>query len=112
MPGILQINHFVNPLVQELWAVGKPRKKAQMRLWERRKFSVKYEGPAHSWAGPIRKGLAARERGTLGVVGTRRSVFMRTDGGAGKERGEGVRKEEFTAEREDRGRKNSFNLGW
>lgn len=63
--GILQINHHVNPLAWELWAVGKQEEKVEMRLGDRRKPLMKNEG----WT---QRGVAHSQHESSGE---RRGVF-------------------------------------
>ena len=63
--GILQINHHVNPLAWELWAVGMQKGGAEMGLGNRRKPCMRNEGWIHRWAAHRQEGSSRERRGLI-----------------------------------------------
>ena len=103
--GILQINHHVNPLAWELWAVGKQEGNVKMRLGNRRKPWMRNEGWTHRGAAHHQDGSSRDRKGViLGMY--RDGMFQTTTGeqamgaggraesGKGKERVNSLRRTE------------------
>ena len=115
--GILQINHHVNPLARELWAVGKQEGNVEMGLGDRRKPWMRNEGWTHRRAAHRQDGSSRERRGVSLEMWGQGWSFQNNERWTGKETGfreVGKGKKELNAkgEKQKGKRKLCSNYGW